>query len=180
MTTIRVSKRTRFTVIDRAAINDERLSFRSRGVLFWLLDKPDDWHTDSSGIARASTGERNEGRDAIRAALKELEACGYLTRERKRDKAGRWTTEVFVLERPAPGNPSLDASDPRFDDEPAPENPASENQALSTEDCKPNTDGSCSDNDFASQSSEPPPARSPWGLEGVTWREWQEREAAGG
>lgn len=25
-----------------------------------------------------------------------------------------------------------------------------------------------------------PPTRSPWGLEGITWREWQEREAARG
>lgn len=179
MTTIRVSKRTRFTVIDRATVNDADLSYRARGVLLWLLDKPDDWHTDSSAIARASTGERNEGRDAIRAALKELEACGYLTRERKRDKFGRWTTEVFVLERPAPENPSLDAGDARFDSQPGPENPASVNQALSTEDCKPKTDGSCSDNDFASQSSQEP-ARSPWGQEGVTWREWCEQQEVTG
>lgn len=156
MTTIRVTKRNRFTVIDRAATNDDRLSFRARGVLFWLLDKPDDWHTDSNAIARAGT----EGRDAVRAALRELEGCGYLTRERKRDKQGRWSTEVFVLERPAPENPSPDDIPEQFDDEPGPENPASENQALSTKDCKPKTDV-FRDETIASL-SEIPKTMSPW------------------
>lgn len=131
MTTIRVSKRTRFTVIDRATVNDDQLSYRARGVLLWLLDKPDDWQTDANAIARAGT----EGRDAVRAALKELETCGYLSRQTKQGEGGRWQTEVFVRERPEPGNPTSGWK-------PGPENPASENQALSTEDGEPKTDGS--------------------------------------
>lgn len=130
MTTIRVSKRTRFTVIDRATVNDDRLSYRARGVLLWLLDKPDDWQTDANAVARAGT----EGRDAIRAALNELQACGYLTRTTSQGDGGRWQTVVIVRERPGPENPTSGGK-------PGPENPASENQALSTEDGLPKTDG---------------------------------------
>jgi hypothetical protein len=97
MTTYRVASRARFTTIDRETVNDERLSFRARGVLLWLLDKPDDWHCTSEQLARAAT----EGRDAIRAALGELEALHYLRREKTQDRRGQWSTTVTVYESPA-------------------------------------------------------------------------------
>ncbi len=68
MTTIRVDRRDRFTTIDRDLINDYSLSFRARGILVWLLDKPDGWTVRSDFISRAG----NEGRDAVRTALGEL------------------------------------------------------------------------------------------------------------
>ena len=97
MSTIRVERRDRFTTVDRRAVNDQRLSFRARGVLIWLLDKPNGWRVDSKSIA-AST---REGRDAIRTALRELEECGYITRERMRAERGRWITETVVREIPS-------------------------------------------------------------------------------
>lgn len=96
MSTIRISKRDRFTVVDQSMLNDERLSYRARGVLVWLLDKPDDWSVRSNSIA----GNGLEGRDAIRTALSELEAAGYLVRERKQTDKGFWTTETMVYEQP--------------------------------------------------------------------------------
>lgn len=97
MSTIRVAKRERFTVVDRRTVNDDRLSFRARGLLFWLLDKPDDWHTSSDAISR----ESKEGRDAIRTALRELEECGYLVRVKAQDPdSGHWTTTTLVYEQP--------------------------------------------------------------------------------
>lgn len=96
MSTIRVAKRNRFTTIDRRTIRDARLSFRARGVLVWLLDHPDDWSARSDVIAAAGV----EGRDAIRAAMRELEALGYLVRIKSRNNLGQWEQEVLVFERP--------------------------------------------------------------------------------
>lgn len=96
-------RRHRHTTIDQRTINDDRLSFRARGVLVWLLDKPDDWRTNSESIARAG----KEGRDAVRSALKELEGAGYIKRQRRQDGAGRWTTDVEVYERPDDGIPGV-------------------------------------------------------------------------
>lgn len=98
MSTIRVRRRSRFTTIHRDTINDDQLSFRARGVLVWLLDKPDDWSCSSEQIARSG----GEGRDAIRSALAELESAGYLQRARVRGPSGRWVTETVVYERPEP------------------------------------------------------------------------------
>jgi len=100
MATIRVARRDRWTTIAQATVNDETLSYRARGVLVWLLDKPDDWRTDSQLIADAG----KEGRDAIRAALTELDRAGYLERERKQNEAGQWVTTWLVRERPKTEN----------------------------------------------------------------------------
>lgn len=116
MTTIRVARRRRHTTVDRRAINDERLSFRARGVLVWLLDKPDNWRTDSVALARAG----KEGREAVRSALRELEEHGYLVRSRTRDERGRWVTVVEVHEVPP-----TEAQEPvSGEGSPAPRNPA--------------------------------------------------------
>lgn len=92
--TIRVEKRQQFAIVDSRAINDARLSMRARGVLVWLLDKPDGWRVSAEAIARSTT----EGRDAIRKALGELEQHGYLRRQKCQDDKGRWVTESIVSE----------------------------------------------------------------------------------
>jgi hypothetical protein len=97
MTAIRVARRARFTAVARDAVNDDRLSFRARGVLVWLLDKPDDWSIDSTKMSHAA----KEGREAIRTALRELEQFGYLQRSRVHDDiTGLWRQEVVVHEQP--------------------------------------------------------------------------------
>jgi hypothetical protein len=74
-----------------AAMQDERLSFRARGLLGLFLSHPDEqWpHQSMERLAkelsqrqRALNGPKAEGRDAMRALLNELEAAGYLARRR--------------------------------------------------------------------------------------------------
>jgi len=86
-----------FTILSNAVINDERLSFRARGVLIWLLSKPDDWRTRSDAIAGQSP---KEGRDAIRSALRELAEFGYLIREKIQNERGQWITIQTIYEEP--------------------------------------------------------------------------------
>lgn len=89
-----------FTILSNAVINDERLSFRARGVLIWLLSKPDDWRTRSDAIAGQSP---KEGRDAIRSALRELAELGYLIREKIQNDRGQWITIQTIYEEPRTG-----------------------------------------------------------------------------
>ncbi|TCN54871.1 hypothetical protein EV641_104136 [Rhodococcus sp. SMB37] len=105
-----------FTVISNAVINDDRLSFRAKGLLIMLLSKPDDWHIRSEWIARHSP---KEGRDAIRAAMRELAEVGYLVVEKFQDERGRWITIQTIYEEPRgetpvpprPGKPPAGAAD---------------------------------------------------------------------
>lgn len=97
--TIRVAPHQRFTVILRETANDTRLSFKARGLLVWLLDKPDDWRVDAGQIAKTN----GCGRDQVLTGLKELEEAGYLRRERYQDGQGRWSSTSTVY--PTPQDP---------------------------------------------------------------------------
>lgn len=117
---IRIERRERWTTLDRRALDDVRLSYRARGVLAWLLSRPDDWQVRASALAgrRDDDDDGREGRDAIRTALRELADHGYLVRTKRQVDGGRWITESVLYEypteagipgvgRPTPGNPTV-------------------------------------------------------------------------
>ena len=114
---------TGFTLVSNSTLQDERLSYRARGILAAILSRPDGWETNSATLAK----QGREGRDAIRVALTELEHAGYLRRETLRGEGGQFVTRVTVYDSPAPENPA--SADQHMATSPAPENPASESQA---------------------------------------------------
>jgi DNA-binding MarR family transcriptional regulator len=92
---------TKFAQISNEALEDARLSYRARGVLAYLLSRPADWRTSAEVLAK----QGREGRDAIRAALTELEKVGYLVRVRSQDpETGRWSTDTYVEDFPTDPN----------------------------------------------------------------------------
>jgi hypothetical protein len=135
VTTIRIAKRRRWVSVANDAVQDPRLSFRARGLLVYLLSKPDDWRASSASIARDGT----EGRDAVRAAMNELLDIGYLRIERVKDERGRWATVIDVHEEPT-GAWKSGAGESADVESPRPGSPAPDSQAvykdLTTDDCK--------------------------------------------
>ena len=95
---LRKGSRRPFTMVDRSTINRPDLSYRALGVLVWMLDKPDGWVGFSA--ERLAIGESREGRDAIRAAIRELESLGYVEHERRQVDGGRWVTDTIVYDHP--------------------------------------------------------------------------------
>lgn len=95
-----------FAQIANTILQDERLSYRARGLAASMLSRPPGWTTSSERLAAAGA----EGREAVRSALKELEKFGYLIRTRAKNDKGQWLhqQEVFdipALEEPSTGNP---------------------------------------------------------------------------
>lgn len=100
---IRVVRREHgFTVIDNAALRDCTLSFKATGLLAYLLSMPDEWTPRREQLAEAKT----DGVAAVRAALKELTAAGYLVRKVERLADGRTVTVSEIHERPTGGKPA--------------------------------------------------------------------------
>lgn len=106
MSTIRVARRDRYVVIDQETVRDRRLSLRARGLLVTLLSYPDTYRINSAELAKVVT----EGRNAIRAALAELEDAGYLVRTKCQVAGGRWVTEQTLYE--TPGHKHADRESP--------------------------------------------------------------------
>jgi hypothetical protein len=86
-----------YTMIARGALNDAALSWEARGVLAYLLDKPDDWEVRFQDLVHKGPGAE----DRMRRILHELTAAGYVRRARTNDPRGRWRWETVVYETPA-------------------------------------------------------------------------------
>lgn len=83
---IRVRKRQNpFAQIDRSILENEELSYRAKGILCYLLSKPNNWETRIKDVINHGT----EGRDAIRSAFKELRAAGHLVLVPLKSESGR-------------------------------------------------------------------------------------------
>lgn len=95
-----------FAQISNQILQDERLSYRARGIAASMLSRPPGWTTSSERLAQGGA----EGREAVRSALKELEKFGYLIRTRAKNDKGQWvhSQEIFDIpgmDEPPTGNP---------------------------------------------------------------------------
>lgn len=97
-----------WTDFDNKVLRDPRISFRALGLLVRMLSNADGYRMTAADL----WSERGkEGRDAIRAALKELEAAGYLVRQRYRCEGGLWKTQVYVYDTPQPTPQPIETED---------------------------------------------------------------------
>lgn len=85
-----------FTVLTNAVLRDERLSYKARGLLACLLSQPPGYSVNALRLAEASP----DGRVAVQSGLRELEACGYLRRDRQRRPDGTFQAISVVYEAP--------------------------------------------------------------------------------
>lgn len=82
-----------FTRVPNAAIEDERLDLRSRGLLVFMLSKPDGWTFRERALAK----QAGVGRDQVRSAMQKLIEAGYVRRrwEARDDRPPAMVTEVY-------------------------------------------------------------------------------------
>lgn len=84
-------------MLDRNVVEDERLSWAARGILAYLLAKPDDWQVSLSDLRKRG----NLGRDGVHAIVRELVAHGYMRQRKVRDENGRFQRVRYTVhERP--------------------------------------------------------------------------------
>lgn len=85
-----------YSTISNIPIQDKNLSFKSRGLLCYILSLPDDWKFVKTHFYNTST----DGRRAIDSAIKELEEKGYIVKTRVRNKEGRFEYVYDIYEKP--------------------------------------------------------------------------------
>ena len=108
MAVFRIERTRDYTVMSNHHLRNGKLSLKAKGLLSMMLSLPEDWNYTTRGLAAIC----KEGVDAIGAALKELEARGYLVRRQLRDSRGRITdTEYTIYESPHPPLPDTASPD---------------------------------------------------------------------
>lgn len=100
-----------FARVPKSVLDDERLSWKAKGILSYLLGKPTGWKVRVADLVRHST----DGECAVRAALKELRQLGYanLAKEREGGRIVGWVwqisdTPIFAASSPDRGFPDVE------------------------------------------------------------------------
>jgi hypothetical protein len=114
-----------FTQIPNDWLRDNRLTFKARGILSMIMSHSQGWSLSINSIAATN----QEGKDAIRSAIKELEDFGYLLRTQI-NEGGKFGEAVWVTQDPA---------DLPMTDNPTTENPTTKNNNNKEEQVKNNT-----------------------------------------
>ena len=87
-----------FYILDKAISEDKRLSWAARGMLVFLLGKPDHWQVSPAALTNETKGiKRGTGRDGVYAVLNELKEVGYLQATGKRDQTGSFAGFDYVV-----------------------------------------------------------------------------------
>ncbi len=85
-----------YTVLSNHLIKDKTLSWQARGLLVYLLSKPDNWTVTKLDLENQSPA----GGDAVATILKELHGKAYIKREKFQNEVGRWEWRTFVFDEP--------------------------------------------------------------------------------
>lgn len=86
----------RFTRILNSVLQDQRLSYRARGLLATVLSLPPTWAHSAKRLAQHSP----DGQDAVLSALRELAAAGYAEKQTFRSSGGRMASRWLFWEFP--------------------------------------------------------------------------------
>lgn len=81
-----------FVMIDRRPIENPALSWRAKGILTYLISRPDNWIVRLGDLVKRSP----DGVYAVRSALKELTKAGHLTRKEEREN-GKFKQYVLMV-----------------------------------------------------------------------------------
>ena len=83
--------------MNKSFLEDNRLSMKAKGILAYLLTKPNNWKVIVADIVKHC----KDGKSAIYAGLKELKENGYYKKEEIRSEDGsrivRWESTVYEV-----------------------------------------------------------------------------------
>lgn len=83
-------------ILDKTFIDDPNLSLKAKGIMAYLLTKPDTWHVVQQDIVKHCA----DGRRSVSAGIKELMEAGYMVRfpvRNTRRHMMRWDYDVYEV-----------------------------------------------------------------------------------
>ena len=93
-----------FVIISNSVIRDQRLSWKARGLLAYLLSMPDNWTITKSHLKSVS----RDGITIVDSTIKELEEAGYLRTWRYKKPDGKFANGSIIYDYPTPVHNPVD------------------------------------------------------------------------
>jgi hypothetical protein len=104
-----------FYILDKAISENKSLSWAARGLLIFLLGKPNAWKVSVANLTNETgLSEKKTGRDGIYTILNELVNVGYITRARARNDGKLAEMDYTVYDTPR-DNKTQQATTPKTD-----------------------------------------------------------------
>lgn len=100
-----------FTVIPNSLLQDQRLSCRERGLLVWMLSKPQDWNFSHKALLSELPFDK---KGAVQACINKLTEIGYLRIVQERTKGKLGKTLWYVYDVPYPKYRDTDNKAPPY------------------------------------------------------------------
>jgi len=94
----------RYATIPNDLLNDSSITLKAKGLFGYIQSKPDGWDFSAERIA----SQLREGLPAIMSSLKELEAKGYLYRERYINELGYRMARYHLYDVPTFDRPTVE------------------------------------------------------------------------
>ena len=82
-----------FVMIDKRIFENEKLSYKAKGILGYLLSRPNDWVVMAVDIKNRST----DGKDSVASGIQELIEHGYIVKTEQPRQAGKFATCDYVV-----------------------------------------------------------------------------------
>jgi hypothetical protein len=99
------TKENPYVMIDKRIIDNKDLSFKAKGILTYLLSRPNGWEVNLEDLSNRGT----DGLAAVKSGVKELKDAGYLRHSGIRKASGQFDTVIWeVYEAPQVGNQLTD------------------------------------------------------------------------
>ncbi len=86
MSIFRINKTQDYTVISNKFLNDDDLSWKAKGMLAWLLSRPNEWQIYLKDMQKRS----KDGRDSTANGLSELIESSYISKNAVRNDKGKF------------------------------------------------------------------------------------------
>lgn len=94
-----------FTVVPNSVLNDEKLSWKAKGILAYFMSKPSDWVIRERDLINKAT----ENKAAYRTGVEELVKAGYITKSQSRAERGKYSETTIIIDfSPSTDFPSTD------------------------------------------------------------------------
>jgi hypothetical protein len=96
-----------YYILDRRISDDKRLGWAARGLLIYLLSKPDNWQISVAALIKQTADSPSpSARDGVYSLLDQLIVAGYLRRDQARDGSGKMAGASYtVFESPDTAEP---------------------------------------------------------------------------